>query len=53
MVNFTVATAQYPIDQPGTWDAYAAKLTRWVDEAAGAGAALAVFPEYGLSLIHI
>lgn len=47
MVSFTVATAQYPIDRLSSWDAYAAKLTRWVDEAAAAGAALAVFPEYG------
>ncbi|MGV3513145.1 MAG: carbon-nitrogen hydrolase family protein [Novosphingobium sp.] len=47
MVSFTVAAAQYPIDGLEGWEAYAAKLTRWVDEAAAAGAALAVFPEYG------
>lgn len=47
MVKFTVAAAQYPIDRLEGWDAYEAKLTRWVDEAAAAGAALAVFPEYG------
>ncbi|MCX7285782.1 MAG: carbon-nitrogen hydrolase family protein [Novosphingobium sp.] len=47
MVSFTVAAAQYPIDLLDSWDAYEAKLTRWVDEAAAAGAALAVFPEYG------
>lgn len=47
MVKFTVAAAQYPIDQLDNWEAYEAKLTRWVDEAAAAGAALAVFPEYG------
>lgn len=47
MVSFTIAAAQYPIDRLADWDAYAAKVTRWVDEAAAAGAALAVFPEYG------
>lgn len=47
MVTFTIAAAQYPIDRLADWDAYAAKVTRWVDEAAAAGAALAVFPEYG------
>ena len=44
---FIVAAAQYPIDAPADWDAYAAKITGWVAEAAAAGAALAVFPEYG------
>jgi len=44
---FIVAAAQYPIDAPAHWDDYAAKITRWVAEAAAAGAALAVFPEYG------
>ncbi|MBF9150645.1 carbon-nitrogen hydrolase family protein [Novosphingobium jiangmenense] len=47
MVSFTVAAAQYPIDRLESWEAYAAKLTRWVEEAAAAGASLAVFPEYG------
>ena len=47
MVTFTVAAAQYPIDRLESWEAYAAKLTRWVEEAAAAGASLAVFPEYG------
>lgn len=46
-VRVTIAAAQYPIDRFAGWDAYAAKLTRWVREAAEAGAALAVFPEYG------
>ena len=45
---FIVAAAQYPIDAPADWDAYAAKITGWVAEAAAAGAALAVFPEYGV-----
>ncbi|HQS68768.1 MAG: amidohydrolase [Novosphingobium sp. 28-62-57] len=47
MTRFVVAAAQYPIDLLDSWDAYEAKLTRWVGEAAAAGAALAVFPEYG------
>lgn len=47
MTRFLVAAAQYPIERLGSWEAYEAKLTRWVDEAAAGGAALAVFPEYG------
>lgn len=47
MTRFTVAAAQYPIDALESWDAYVAKLTRWVEEAVAAGAALLVFPEYG------
>lgn len=47
MTRFTVAAAQYPIDRLESWDAYAAKITRWIEEAAAGGAALAVFPEYG------
>ncbi len=45
--RFTVAAAQYPIEQLPNWRAYADKLTRWVEQAAAGGAALAVFPEYG------
>lgn len=44
---FRVAAAQYPIERLASWSAYAAKLTRWVEEAASAGANLLVFPEYG------
>ncbi|MBC2652857.1 carbon-nitrogen hydrolase family protein [Novosphingobium flavum] len=47
MSAFIVAAAQYPIDRLSGWEAYAAKLERWVAEAAAGGAALAVFPEYG------
>ena len=39
-----IAAAAYPIDWFDTFDAYAAKLTRWVAEAQ---ADLLVFPEYG------
>ncbi len=44
---FRIAAAQYPIDALASWDAYVGKLTRWVAEAAEAGASLLVFPEYG------
>lgn len=47
MTRFIAAAAQYPIEQLADWVAYQAKLTRWVEQAAQAGAALAVFPEYG------
>ena len=44
---FTLAAAQYPIDRLGSWQAYKAKLVRWVESAAREGAQLLVFPEYG------
>ena len=44
--TWRVAAAQYPIEALADWDAYAAKLSRWVAEAAAGGAVLAVFPEY-------
>ncbi|MDP3908184.1 carbon-nitrogen hydrolase family protein [Novosphingobium sp.] len=47
MTSFTVAAAQYPIEELADWPAYVAKLTGWVERAAEGGAALAVFPEYG------
>lgn len=47
MSRFTIAAAQYPIEALGSWQAYEAKLEHWIAEAAAAGAALAVFPEYG------
>ncbi|APG48482.1 carbon-nitrogen hydrolase family protein [Phaeobacter porticola] len=42
-----IATAAYPLDWFDDWAAYEAKLTRWVSHAAGQGADLLVFPEYG------
>ena len=42
-----IAAAAYPMDFLDSWSAYEEKLTRWVSEAAGAGADLLVFPEYG------
>ncbi len=42
-----IATAAYPLDWFDDWSGYEAKLTRWVSDAAGQGADLLVFPEYG------
>ena len=42
-----IATAAYPLDALTNWGDYAAKITDWVADAAGQGADLAVFPEYG------
>lgn len=42
-----VAAAQYPIDAIGSWGAYEQKLSGWVQDAAGQGAQLLLFPEYG------
>ena len=42
-----IAAAQYPIERFATLGAYRDKLARWVTEAAGNGAELLVFPEYG------
>ncbi|PWE49553.1 amidohydrolase [Thioclava sp. NG1] len=43
----TIAAAAYPLDWFDDWAGYAAKVTTWVTEAAGQGALLLVFPEYG------
>ena len=42
-----IAAAAYPLDWFDDWQDYEDKLTRWVAEAAGQGAELLVFPEYG------
>lgn len=42
-----IATAAYPMDFLDSWEAYDDKLSQWVSEAAGSGADLLVFPEYG------
>lgn len=42
-----IATAAYPMEFLPDWKAYADKLTTWVADAAGQGAELLVFPEYG------
>ncbi|PWE32179.1 amidohydrolase [Maritimibacter sp. 55A14] len=49
-----IATAAYPMDPLADWAAYEAKITDWVAEAAGQGAELLVFPEYGaMELAHL
>ncbi|WP_225204956.1 carbon-nitrogen hydrolase family protein [Novosphingobium huizhouense] len=45
--GWQVAAAQYPIEPLADWDAYAAKLARWVALGVEGGADLLVFPEYG------
>ena len=45
--KLTVAAAAYPLDRLADWAAYEAKLSGWVATAAGQGADLLVFPEYG------
>ncbi len=47
MSRFKVATAAYPLGVFDQWDDYAAKIREWVAEAAGQGADLLLFPEYG------
>ncbi|HEX5958701.1 MAG TPA: nitrilase-related carbon-nitrogen hydrolase, partial [Hyphomicrobiaceae bacterium] len=42
-----IAAAQYPPEALPSLAAYRDKLARWVAEAAGAGAQLLAFPEYG------
>ena len=49
--SFTVAAAAYPLSPLADWAAYEAKLTRWTADAAGQGADLLVFPEYGAAEI--
>lgn len=41
-----VAAWQYPIERVASWDAWRAKLAAGIGEAAAAGAALCVVPEY-------
>ena len=42
-----VAAAAYPLDWFESWADYETKIAAWVAEAAGEGAELLVFPEYG------
>jgi len=42
-----IATSAYPLDFFDSWAAYEDKMDKWVSEAAGNGAELLVFPEYG------
>ncbi|MCF8487440.1 MAG: carbon-nitrogen hydrolase family protein [Rhodobacteraceae bacterium] len=47
MSPFTLAAAAYPLNWFDRFEDYAEKLTQWVAQAAGQGAKLVVFPEYG------
>jgi predicted amidohydrolase len=47
MSAYRIALAQYPIERLESFGAFEAKMARWVEEAAKAGARLLVFPEYG------
>ncbi len=42
-----IAIAAYPLDPLTNWADYATKIENWVSDAAGNGADLLVFPEYG------
>ena len=42
-----VATAAYPLSFLSSWAEYEEKISTWVQDAAGQGAQLLVFPEYG------
>lgn len=54
MTLLRVAAAAYPVSFLSSWDEYAAKLGRWVGEAAGQNAELLVFPEYApLELVSL
>ncbi|MEY4984496.1 MAG: hypothetical protein RIR62_2762 [Pseudomonadota bacterium] len=43
-----VAAAACPVEAPADFAAWQAKMAAWVADAAGQGASLLVFPEYGL-----
>src|SRR5262245_46849274 len=47
MSAYRIALAQYPVDELASVAAFEAKVARWVEDAARAGARLLVFPEYG------
>ncbi len=44
-----IAAACYPVGRPGSFQAWQDGMSRWVADAAGQGADLLVFPEYGAS----
>ena len=46
MNELRIAAAQYPIELLPSYEAWEAKLTRWVAEAAAEGAQFLLFPEY-------
>lgn len=46
-MKLRIAAAQYPIDAIASWETYQTKLSRWTADAAGEGARLLLYPEYG------
>lgn len=44
---FTIAASQFPVFTPKSWAEVETLISNWVAEAAGRGAKLLVFPEYG------
>jgi predicted amidohydrolase len=42
-----IAAAAYQCEYLGSWEAYETKITAWISKAAGKGAELLVFPEWG------
>ncbi len=48
MTAFTVAAAQYPVEEMLSFAQWEDKAARWVAEASAGGASLALFPEYGM-----
>jgi predicted amidohydrolase len=48
MTAFTIAAAQYPVEEMQSFVQWQDKAAQWVAGAKAGGAALAVFPEYGM-----
>jgi predicted amidohydrolase len=46
MSPFNVASAQFPVSRPGSWNEYADQIRSWTAEAATRDARLVVYPEY-------
>lgn len=41
-----IASAQFPVSEPGSWNDYADQIRSWVADATNHGAQLLLFPEY-------
>ncbi|KQS23829.1 carbon-nitrogen hydrolase family protein [Dyadobacter sp. Leaf189] len=53
-MKVTVAAAQYPISEHADFSAWKKHIAHWVSQAAGQGAQLLLFPEYGsMELVSI
>ncbi len=44
--SLKVAAAQYPVSEPGSWEAFESGLAKWVADGAAEATQLLVFPEY-------